>query len=136
MLNPSVADEDADDRTVDACVEFSRRHGADRLTIANLYAFRTTDPRQLEACSDPVGPDNDWQIEMVAAEAEAIVVAWGSFHPARRMDHRQRVRKVLGILPNPLCLGVNKDGSPFHPQRRPRDLLLQPYRAHGDNVPS
>ncbi len=58
-LNPSTADTERDDPTSRRVIGFARREGATRLTMINLYAARTTDPRRLKDFDDPVGAAND-----------------------------------------------------------------------------
>src|SRR5690554_6900188 len=70
MLNPSTADETADDPTIRRVKAFTRRLGYSGLTVVNLYAMRSTDPRGLWAAADPIGPDND---RAIAEEAFTAV---------------------------------------------------------------
>ena len=59
LLNPSTADEIKDDPTVAK----SRRHAAGwgygEVIILNAFAYRATDPRNMKAQPDPIGPKND-----------------------------------------------------------------------------
>ena len=115
MLNPSTADADLDDPTIRRCVGFARREGAGGIVVANLYAFRATDPAALMKASDPYGPDNDDALKAVAAEAAAtgmpIVCAWGV--------HGGKSNRPIVLLQSRgarlLCLGKTKDGNPRHP---------------------
>src|SRR5918998_3116048 len=59
LLNPSTADERADDPTVARCVRRARAWGLDALVVTNLFSIRATDPRARRGVEDPVGPDND-----------------------------------------------------------------------------
>ena len=47
-LNPSTADETLDDRTIRRCIAFARDWGYARLHMANLFAFRATEPRDMK----------------------------------------------------------------------------------------
>lgn len=55
-LNPSTADETADDPTIRRCIAFARAWGYGALCMANLFAYRATQPADMLAQDDPVGP--------------------------------------------------------------------------------
>lgn len=114
MLNPSTADASLDDPTIRRCIGFARCWGFRDLAVANLYAYRATDPHDLDDAAgagvDPVGPDNDEWIARLAASATQIIVAWGAKASAKRE------REVLEILGSEvLCLGQTQSGAPKHP---------------------
>lgn len=114
MLNPSTADERQDDPTIRRCVRFAQSWGFAQLLVGNLYALRATDPWELFAAEDPVGPGNDERLRVMAARAQEIVVAWGAtLHP-----QPERVRHVLELLKSyrvAWCLGQTKGLHPRHP---------------------
>jgi hypothetical protein len=106
LLNPSTADATQLDPTLRRCVGFATREGYGGMTILNLYAFRTKDPKVMMAATDPVGPDND---RVLAAATGTVVAGWGTnAAPAR-------VAQALALLPPLHALGVTKDGHPQHP---------------------
>ena len=78
LLNPSTADARQDDPTIRRCVGFAKGWGYDGIQVVNLFAYRATDPRELKAVVDPVGPRNDEFIERAARGHEMVVVAWGA----------------------------------------------------------
>jgi hypothetical protein len=108
-LNPSTADETADDPTIRRCIGFARRWGFARLKVLNLFAFRSTDPAALLAAPDPVGPQNDSTIREGIRGSDLVVCAWGAFPNGRR------AAEVLPLIAAPHCLGTTKNGSPRHP---------------------
>jgi hypothetical protein len=126
-LNPSTADETTNDPTVRRCIGFATRWGYGGLIMTNAFAYRATDPKEMKAAAEPVGPDTDEWLKRLAPQAAAIVVAWG-VHGA----HRERDKAVLKVLePWPLlCLGRTKAGQPRHPlmlraDEQPRRFLLR-----------
>lgn len=128
MLNPSTADERQDDPTIRRVKAFTRRLGYSGLTVVNLYALRSTDPRGLWAADDPVGPANDRTIadEAFAAVTDdaPIIAAWGA------NARPERVAQVLAIphlAPRLHCLGVTKAGAPRHPLYLRGDAQLVPW---------
>jgi hypothetical protein len=113
-LNPSTADETKDDPTIRRCVGFTNSWGYGALCMANLFAFRATNPKVMMASKDPIGVDNDEFIKQLAEEAALIICAWGNGG-----NYKGRAREVIGllnpVLPKVMVLGVNADGSPKHP---------------------
>lgn len=126
MLNPSTANGYKDDATIRSCVRLARYLGAGSLNVANLFAYRATDPRELKYARDPIGPENDHYIRHAVRDCNHVVCAWG----VEKVNTRARAAAVrnmlsdLGIYTN--CLGVSKDGYPLHPLYQPCSDL-QPY---------
>ncbi len=117
MLNPSTADEDVNDPTVTRCEERARRGSYDGLLVTNLFAFRATDPADMMAAADPIGPDNNLAIMASRVKAAITICAWGNDGA-----FRGRAADVLAQLDSELfdgqrlyCLGVNSTGHPKHP---------------------
>ena len=95
MLNPSTATANTDDPTIRRVIRFAAREDATELAVVNLFGARATDPRELPAFDDPVGPDNDAVIEQQAADADLIIAAWGVL-PAKAP--KERAQTVLDML--------------------------------------
>lgn len=124
MLNPSTADGQHNDATIRKCIRFSQLWGYGRFTVMNLFAFRATDPKDMKAAADPVGPRNDDVLAEGMARAKAVVVAWGANGSFRDRDLAFADRHA-GVRFQ--CLGVTKDGSPQHPLYIPYDRPLTPW---------
>lgn len=92
-LNPSTADEHADDPTTRKCVKFAKTWGYDALCITNLFAFRSTDKKVMMAAADPVGWGNNRHLLRVANDASLIVAAW-----SRDGVHQHRSAAVKHLL--------------------------------------
>ncbi len=135
MLNPSTADACTDDPTIRRCASFTRAWGADAFEVVNLFALRTTDPRELRLQFDPCGPQNPRQLRISMQKRwKHIVAAWGAgaaVTPSRPHGAESYVRWLYeGKLE---CLGVTKAGHPRHPLYLPKTAELQPWpadRAH------
>jgi hypothetical protein len=113
-LNPSTATETKDDPTVRRCIGLATKLGYSRLTICNIFALRSTDPKALYDHADPVGPDNLEHIAREAVRHELLVAAWGN-HGAL---HGQgvTVMNLLSVLAEAVhVLGINATGQPKHP---------------------
>lgn len=112
MLNPSRADCEKNDPTVERQQRRAVQLGFDGLIVVNLFAFRSTDPAIMLAQADPVGPDNDAAILRAVSEAGMTICAWGTDG-----GHRGRSAAVLKLLAGRElhCLVRCKDGEPGHP---------------------
>lgn len=122
MLNPSTADDVADDATIRKLNRFTRDWGYAAYQVVNCYAFRATDPSDLDSAADPVGPDNDFYLDLMARK-RLIVAAWGNEAKPERV--RQVVSSLMRFGNNLYCFGTNKNGSPKHPLYVPYETNLK-----------
>jgi hypothetical protein len=119
MLNPSKADAFKLDPTVQRCMSFALREGAELLEVVNLFALRSTDPDELyKYAHGSRGDDatNDREIIDACDDAHRVVIAWGK-HGALG-GRSARVLELLGSR-ELHYLKRNKDGSPVHPLYQP-----------------
>jgi len=117
MLNPSTADEVEDDPTIRRCVGYAEDWGYGELIVGNLYAYRTSDPEELNKVENPIGPKNDQHLENIYDEADKVVVAWGQTRLSGIA--RQRSQSLLVLL---YALDTTKHGHPNHPLYQPKDV--------------
>ena len=114
MLNPSTATESQNDPTVERCERRARALGFGSFAVANIFAFRATDPRVMRAEADPVGPANDASILDLAGQAARIICGWGSH--GTHLARGAAVEALLRGCGHPLHqLGLTKGGAPKHP---------------------
>ena len=59
MLNPSTADSIKNDSTVTRCIRYAQQFGYQKLIVLNIFAYRSTDPKELYRICDPVGSKNE-----------------------------------------------------------------------------
>ena len=129
MLNPSTADAQDNDPTVERCQRRAAALGCGGLVLINLFALVSTDPAGLYGAGvEPVGPENDRYIDEEARVASSVVCAWGKHaaHMGRGMQVAQRLRAMGVPL---LALGFNRDGSPKHPLYIAYDTPLVPWQT-------
>lgn len=130
MLNPSTADAEQDDPTIRRCIGFAQSWGYQRLVVGNLFAYRATDPRDLLAASEPIGPYCDHWLLHLLDESSLAVAAWGA-HAMARDRARQVRRTVFDRMPykRRACLGTTKDGHPRHPLYVRADTKPVPFAS-------
>lgn len=116
-LNPSTADATLDDPTIRRCIGFARAWGFGGLMMTNLFAWRATDPRDMKAAADPVGPDNNGTLSAAYLNASLTVAAWGAHG-----TYLGRDAVVRRMLPRLHYLRLTKDGHPGHPLYLPASL--------------
>ena len=121
MLNPSTATEAQDDPTIRRCIDYAKRWGYGSLYVLNIFALRSTDPRNLYNHPDPVGPDNERHFRAVLEKAALAVCAWGNNGAYMDMDRRAMawIRRA-GLTPR--YLKLTKAGQPAHPLYLSRKL--------------
>jgi hypothetical protein len=136
MLNPSTADEDINDPTIERCERRARAGGFHSLQVLNLFAYRATDPDAMKAAADPVGPQNDHYITGVLrglCPGDLVCGGWG-IHG----DHAGRDREVLAIAERHgvklHCLGATAGGQPRHPLYVGYDKPFVPWS--GSHLPA
>jgi len=109
-LNPSTADETNDDPTIRRCINFAKDWGFGTLCMTNLFAFRATQPSDMMKEPEPVGPDNDTHLQLIAKKAGLVIAAWGTLG-----NHRGRADQVRSAIPNLHAIGLSREGFPRHP---------------------
>ena len=115
MLNPSKADATKDDATIRSCVRLLDILGYGTLIVANLMAWRATNPKDLPLRpADAIGAGNANYIEAAVCHSDIVICAWGAHPYAARF-----APAVLNIIElsnkRPYCFGKTKDGAPKHP---------------------
>ena len=121
-LNPSTANEKIDDPTIRRCINYAQNWGYGSLLMVNLFAYRATIPTELKNVKNPIGNDNDLHIIELSKKADLSVAAWGN-----EGSHLNRDKEIKKILPNLMCLKINKSGQPAHPLYQKKDLKLIKY---------
>jgi hypothetical protein len=119
-LNPSTADEINNDPTVTRCINFAKSWGYGGICMANLFAFRATEPSKMKSQLEPIGRDNNQWLIKLAREAGVVVAAWGNDG-----GYLGRSKEVSSLVPNLHFLKLNKSGEPSHPLYLSAELTPQ-----------
>ncbi len=137
-LNPSKADERADDPTIKRCIGFARRWGAPRLNVVNVSPLVATCPVDLRAAGlEPEGviARNLEHVASVTRRGEMVIAAWGVLGAAEGRDARMMELLRGSGARAVYCLALNADGSPRHPMYMPGTTEPVVYRDFGSARP-
>lgn len=117
-LNPSTADETADDPTIRKLTTFAKKWGYGGFVIINVFALRSTNWRNLLHTLDPIGPSNEMTLKSWAylckVRGMKVVFMWG--RNAIRVNQIW-VKKVKQLFrENEVeCFELTLNKSPKHP---------------------
>jgi len=137
MLNPSTADATLDDPTIRRCIGFAKKWGYGSIEVVNLFAFRATNPNDLDCLERVhgtdliVGSDNERYWEEAKARASLVIAAWGAHVRAARSGQRWRAMIVFGDMD---CLGRTLGNEPRHPLYLPGASRLMAWCRDGREV--
>jgi hypothetical protein len=126
-LNPSTADETADDPTIRRCTDFSERWLCGGMVMLNIFAFRATDPEEMMLAGDPVGPYNDVNILAALSSCKMAICCWGNH--GTHLHRASQMKKLLSDLFIPIKqLGpLTNEGQPRHPLYLHRETQPEPF---------
>lgn len=118
MLNPSTATHLVLDPTLRRCKAYARQWGFGGFEVLNLFAWRATNPKDMKAAPDPIGPHNDNVIRArtreVFTSGGVIVAGWGEHGKFKQRGHHVRVALIeFGIHLH--YLKLTQKGEPTHP---------------------
>jgi hypothetical protein len=119
-LNPSTADAKQNDPTILKCIRLAKGWDATKLLMVNLFAYRSSSPKDLRQVANPVGADNDAWIMRSVKQADIVVAAWGNngSYLGRAAEIAERFQGKLQAL------RITKQGMPGHPLYIPADAKL------------
>lgn len=125
MCNPSNADAEKDDRTLQRVIYFSAKRGMGGAIVVNVFPHRTPYPSDLwkmladSPMGDPLSARNGAHIRAAAERAHVAFVGFGAEIPKR---HPEALDRALHCFSRAhldwLCLGTNGAGWPLHPLSR------------------
>ena len=103
-------------------MRFACDWGFGRLVVANLFAYRTSEPARLRAAAAPVGPRNDRWLARLSSDAALVLAAWGTHG-----DYLGRAELVRSRIRGLHCLGTTMGGLPRHPLYVRHDVSPIPF---------
>ena len=78
--------------------------------MGNIFAYRSTDPKNLKKTINPIGKENDFWLVKLHKEASLTIGAWGNH--GKILNRSNEVIKLINDLH---CLKVTKENQPMHP---------------------
>lgn len=131
LLNPSKADGEKNDPTVRKLIGFAKRLGFGSLALANAFALRATDPREVKAnLANAVGPRNYDFLEDICACSKQVLVGWGKPGEPGGWAHEQALETLQRLTfhsSNVVALKLTKHGAPGHPLYLSYELKPFPF---------
>jgi hypothetical protein len=130
MLNPSTADAEIDDPTLNRTMGFARREKMAGVGLENLHDLRSTDPKALLGHPCPSSRDNaaahDRMVAYAIENGIGIICAWGS-NKAVGTSGDEFVAKCRAAGVATLCLGRTDSGAPRHPLYVPGNQRIEAF---------
>ncbi len=118
-LNPSFANATSNDPTLTRLLGFAELWGYGSLVVINLFARISKSPKSLSMCNDPVGSQNDFELNKRISywsnhDFCTLWIGWGV--NGRLMNRNQKLlKRIKKSLKNPYVIGLTKGGHPKHP---------------------
>ena len=130
MNNPSIADGVRDDHTIRRLIGFGARWNWQHLTVVNVFAYITTDLKELCRVADPIGLLNDRYLKQAIISSDLVIAAWGAtskLPKAQREEWRTPVAIAKKHHVRLKVFQLTPAGEPAHPLYLPYDLTLQEW---------
>lgn len=140
MCNPSTASAVKEDQTSKKCIGFATALGYGGISVVNLWAWRSRDPKGMRKAPHAVGDRNGEAIEaalrLAAGQPQRLAIAaWGLVarqhgpHYEDRVYELVRTAREAGVQ---LCsLAIGEEHTPSHPLTLPYSHKPEPWSWRG-----
>ena len=133
-VNPSIANEVDNDRTVNRMLGFAKGIGAGKVIVANVFSLISTDINGLKTGVILRGEKHDFHFQEVLNEADILIPCWGD-RSKLRVGNRHFLDECMNLLLSSgkpvLCLGKTKvTNDPCHPLMLPSDTKFIEWVSH------
>jgi hypothetical protein len=131
MLNPSQADENKNDPTIEKLIKYASAWGFQWLSVVNVYALIETDSKELRRFlakydTECVGDHNLAFLENELGNADKVVCGWGN-EGVKRNDVIHALLGPNGLNKRAWCFKKSLTGTPVHPLYQRDAAELVPY---------
>lgn len=122
MKNPSKADKNNSDQTVNTVLEVMYKSGYGKCYIMNLIPYYATDSAEIAEKAEEIDEVyflNDQHLKSRIDNATRIFVAWGGNSSFNIDFYNSRIQKIKSLLEGKTvyCYKKNQNGAPIHPSR-------------------
>lgn len=128
LLNPSTADENVNDPTIEKLIKYGVAWSFQRLSVVNAYAVIETDSKKLSVKraldEEIIGQHNHLYLDLAFRDAEKIVCGWGNEGAYRNAAIHELLAE---IGKRAWCFKKNLNGTPVHPLYQRDAAELVPY---------
>jgi hypothetical protein len=106
MKNPSKANYQISDLTIDRVLTFCNGENYSEVNIMNLYSYYSTVSKKIADLIrkghmvTAVGKDNDNIMTSTLSKVDDVIVAWGSNTFGCTKEYKNRIRQVINIIKN------------------------------------
>lgn len=104
MKNPSRANKEVSDLTVNRVLKFCYREGYSEVNIMNLYSYYSPNPNKIAELytngqvNIAIGKENDTIMKNLLPEVQEIIVAWGGDTFGYTDEYKSRIEQVINII--------------------------------------
>ncbi len=126
MKNPSEANREKADLTIDRLLKFCNSEGYSEVIIMNLFCYYSPDPKGIAKLVDTgklleaIGLQTDEILKNVLKEVNEVIVAWGGNSINRAPVYKSRIEQVTRLIQNKKLYYVQSVSKntyyPRHPQ--------------------
>ena len=118
-INPSIANEVDNDKTVNRMLSFAMGNGAGKVIVANVFSLISTDINGLRTDIPLRGNEHDFHFQQIISEADILVPCWGD-RTKLKSGNRHLLDDCMNLLLSSgkpvFCLGKTKvTNDPCHP---------------------
>jgi hypothetical protein len=125
MMNPSTANKDADDPTINIIKQHAANWEFGGLYVGNLYAHCCSNSSEARRIINPDERDatNEQHIREMAAQCSKVVYAWGTKGPNKKTQREPKwLREIVSDVA--YCIDMTaKDKLPKHPKQWSHNTL-------------
>jgi hypothetical protein len=147
MFNPSTADHQVDDPTINLLIHIAAHNGYGGIVVVNGIPLRSAKPAEAIDMVNTWAERQAWderdalqvnlaEIQKAVGRAGAVLLAWGALADSCFHWFEMLMEDIENALPQGVpvyCLGKTKNGWPKHPLARgkhkvPKNAPLVPWR--------